>query len=158
MRRPASVPPEVDISAFRIVQEAVTNVVRHAGTHECRVVVGFRDGELSIEVTDDGYGAAGAGTGYGITGMRERVGLLGGRFDVGPRPEGGFRVAARFPLPAPARRPPIAPGVTRRLIGEFARRPEPARPLAWHPASPSGNARCWHSSGGDCPITRSRSG
>lgn len=100
---PQPLPPEVDISAFRIVQEAVTNVVRHAGAPECRVVIEFRDDELSIEVTDDGHTAASPGTGYGITGMRERVGLLGGRLDAGPRPEGGFRVAARLPLPAPAR-------------------------------------------------------
>jgi signal transduction histidine kinase len=100
-------PAGIDLSAFRIIQEAVTNVVRHAGTDECRVVIDQRDGQLSIEVTDSGRGgpAAGpvAGTGYGITGMRERAALLGGDFSAGPRPGGGFRVAARLPVPAPAR-------------------------------------------------------
>ena len=96
-------PADIDLSAFRIIQEAVTNVVRHAGTSECQVLIGQRDGELSIEVTDRGRGGSAAGTGYGITGMRERATLLGGDFSAGPRPGGGFRVAARLPLPAPAR-------------------------------------------------------
>jgi signal transduction histidine kinase len=96
-------PADIDLSAFRIVQEAVTNVVRHAGTSECQVLIGQRDGELSIEVTDRGRGGCAAGTGYGITGMRERATLLGGDFSAGPRPGGGFRVATRLPLPAPAR-------------------------------------------------------
>jgi signal transduction histidine kinase len=102
------VPADIDRSAFRIIQEAVLNVVRHAGTDRCQVAINQQDGELSIEVTDSGRGApAGklspAGTGYGITGMRERAALLGGDLSAGPRPGGGFRVAARLPLPAPAR-------------------------------------------------------
>jgi signal transduction histidine kinase len=96
-------PADVDASAFRIIQEAVTNVVRHAGTGQCRVSINQQDGHLSIEVTDSGRGGSGAGTGYGITGMRERAALLGGDFSAGPRPGGGFRVTARLPLPAPAR-------------------------------------------------------
>ena len=95
-------PADIDASAFRIIQEAVTNVVRHAGTGQCQVCIGQQDGQLSIEVTDSGRGGSGAGTGYGITGMRERVALLGGEFSAGPRPGGGFRVTARLPLPAPA--------------------------------------------------------
>ena len=95
-------PADIDASAFRIIQEAVTNVVRHAGTGQCRVCIGQQDEQLSIEVTDSGRGGSGAGTGYGITGMRERATLLGGDFSAGPRPGGGFRVAARLPLPAPA--------------------------------------------------------
>ena len=95
-------PADIDLSAFRIIQEAVTNVVRHAGTSQCQVSIGQQDGQLSIEVTDSGRGGAVAGTGYGITGMRERAALLGGDFSAGPRPGGGFRVAARLPLPAPA--------------------------------------------------------
>jgi signal transduction histidine kinase len=78
-------------------------VVRHAGAGRCRVSVSQQDGQLSIEVTDSGRGGSGAGTGYGITGMRERAALLGGDFCAGPRPGGGFRVIARLPLPAPAR-------------------------------------------------------
>jgi signal transduction histidine kinase len=96
-------PADIDLSAFRIIQEAVTNVVRHAGTGQCRVSIGQQDGALSIEVTDSGRGREPAGTGYGITGMRERATLLGGDFSAGPRPDGGFRVAARLPVPAPAR-------------------------------------------------------
>jgi signal transduction histidine kinase len=95
-------PADIDLSAFRIIQEAVTNVVRHAGTDQCRVLIDQQDGQLSIEVTDSGRGGSVAGTGYGITGMRERAALLGGDFSAGPRPGGGFRVAARLPLPVPA--------------------------------------------------------
>jgi signal transduction histidine kinase len=96
-------PADIDLSAFRIIQEAVTNVVRHAGTDWCRVWIDQQDGQLSIEVTDGGRGGRPAGTGYGITGMRERAALLGGDLSAGPRPGGGFRVAARLPVPAPAR-------------------------------------------------------
>jgi signal transduction histidine kinase len=96
-------PADIDLSAFRIIQEAVTNVVRHAGTGQCQVSISQHDGQLSIEVTDRGRGGGPAGTGYGITGMRERAALLGGDFSAGPRPGGGFRVAARLPLPALAR-------------------------------------------------------
>ena len=95
-------PADIDLSAFRIIQEAVTNVVRHARTDQCRVSISQQDGQLSIEVTDSGCGGSAAGTGYGITGMRERAALLGGDFSAGPRPGGGFRVAARLPVPAPA--------------------------------------------------------
>ncbi|MEU1778605.1 sensor histidine kinase [Streptomyces abikoensis] len=96
-------PADIDLSAYRIVQEALTNVVRHAGTGSCRVTIDHGDEELSVEVVDDGRGITGDGPahGFGIVGMRERVGLLGGRLNVGPRPGGGFRVAARLPLPAP---------------------------------------------------------
>lgn len=98
-RRP--LPQEIELSAYRIVQESVTNVVRHSGAHSCHVGVEFGVGELVIEVVDDGHGTAAgfsAGAdGYGLAGMRERVSLLHGRFDAGPRPEGGFRVEARIP-------------------------------------------------------------
>jgi len=96
-------PADIDASAFRIIQEAVTNVVRHAGTSQCQVSISQQDGQLTIEVTDSGRGGSGTGTGYGITGMRERAALLGGDFSAGTRPGGGFRVAARLPLPTPTR-------------------------------------------------------
>ncbi len=95
-------PANIDLPAFRIIQEAVTNVVRHASTSQCQVSIGQEHGQLSIEVADSGRGGTAAGTGYGITGMRERAALLGGDFSAGPRPGGGFRVAARLPVPAPA--------------------------------------------------------
>lgn len=97
-------PADVDLSAFRIVQEALTNVVRHAGTGRCRVLIDYGDEELSVEVVDDGRGATenGSAHGFGLVGMRERVALLYGDLSVGPRPEGGFRVTARLPLPDPA--------------------------------------------------------
>ncbi|MGN5381879.1 sensor histidine kinase [Streptomyces lasalocidi] len=92
---------ELDLAAYRIVQEALTNVVRHAGTGHCRVAVDYGGEELTVEVVDDGLGATGPGPGhgFGIIGMRERAGLLHGRLSAGPRPEGGFRVVARLPLP-----------------------------------------------------------
>lgn len=98
---PRPLPADIDLSVYRIVQEALTNVVRHAGgSARARVTVEFREEELRVEVADDGRGAAvrPGKPGFGITGMYERVGLLGGRFSAGPRPEGGFRVAAEIPL------------------------------------------------------------
>ncbi|MCC9309053.1 sensor histidine kinase [Kitasatospora sp. RB6PN24] len=94
-------PPEVDVAAFRIIQESVTNTVRHSGARHCRVRVAYGEQELAIEITDDGHGArrsGAAGSGFGISGMRERVALLGGRFSAGAGPEGGFRVAVELPV------------------------------------------------------------
>jgi signal transduction histidine kinase len=97
-------PADIDLSAFRIVQEALTNVVRHAGTGRCRVLIDYGDEELSVEVVDDGRGATenSSSHGFGLVGMQERVALLYGDLSAGPRPEGGFRVTARLPLPDPA--------------------------------------------------------
>ena len=73
-------PPEIDLSAYRVVQEAITNVVRHAGTESCQVSIDCQDSSLSIEILDNGHGRASTvGTGYGLVGMRERVGLLAWR-------------------------------------------------------------------------------
>jgi signal transduction histidine kinase len=98
-------PPALDAAAFRIVQESLTNVIRHAGAARATVAVRHRKDRVEIEVTDDGQGAvhgngaaAGAGGGHGLAGMRERVTLLGGELDAGPRPTGGYRVWARLPL------------------------------------------------------------
>ncbi len=91
----------VDVAAFRIVQEALTNVTRHAGPATATVRVSYGERDLTVEVDDDGPGRAvhsGAGGGKGIVGMRERVAALGGRLEAGPRPGGGFRVRARLPL------------------------------------------------------------
>jgi signal transduction histidine kinase len=99
---PQPLPTGVDLAAFRIVQEALTNVTRHAGQATASVLVAYGDGELTVQVDDDGRGAAGQGAeaagGNGIRGMRERAAALGGQLDAGPRPGGGFRVAARLPL------------------------------------------------------------
>ncbi|MFG3369206.1 sensor histidine kinase [Streptomyces sp. NPDC048156] len=96
-------PPDIDLSAYRIVQEALTNVVRHSSAGRCHVSVGFGEDELSVEIVDKGRGMRGTepGVGFGITGMRERVALLHGEFSAGPLSGGGFRVAARLPLPEP---------------------------------------------------------
>lgn len=91
-------PADLELSAYRIVQESVTNVVRHAGTDHCRVLLDYRTDELGIEVLDDGSGVGSPGTGYGLIGMRERLTLLDGRFEAGARPEGGFRVSATIPV------------------------------------------------------------
>jgi signal transduction histidine kinase len=96
-------PADIDLSAFRIIQEAVTNVVRHAGTDHCQVSIDQQNEQLTIEVTDSGRGGTADGTGYGIVGMRERAALLRGDFSAGPRPGGGFRVITRLPVPARAR-------------------------------------------------------
>ncbi|MFI7322415.1 sensor histidine kinase [Streptomyces venezuelae] len=105
-RRP--LPADIDLSAYRIIQESVTNVVRHAGTASCTVSVDYREEELAIEIEDSGRGGTGAsrgaghGTGFGLVGMRERVALLHGEFSAAPRPGGGFLVSVSLPVPAAA--------------------------------------------------------
>ncbi|HXF37277.1 MAG TPA: sensor histidine kinase [Actinomycetota bacterium] len=101
---PRPLPFGVDVAAFRIVQEALTNVARHAGAATATVRVAYGERDLLVEVDDDGRGPpAGSpvGGGTGIVGMRERAAALGGELEAGPRPEGGFRVRARFPLRPP---------------------------------------------------------
>jgi signal transduction histidine kinase len=91
----------IDVAAFRIVQEALTNVARHAGSATATVRVAYGERDLTLQVDDDGRGPVAQGTpasGKGILGMRERVAALGGDLEAGPRPEGGFRVRTRLPL------------------------------------------------------------
>jgi len=92
-------PAPVDVAAFRIVQEALTNVVRHAGATTATVAVTYGDEAVTVEVEDDGRGSAAGsiGSGSGIVGMRERAESVGGSVDSGPRDDGGFRVRARLP-------------------------------------------------------------
>jgi signal transduction histidine kinase len=120
------IPAGIDLSAYRIVQEALTNVVKHAGPTTCEVTIDYADGHLCIDVADDGPGGNGmtpgaargaaalpgwqpAGTGlaghggHGLIGMRERVNLYHGEFSAAPRPGQGFRVTARLPLTEGAR-------------------------------------------------------
>ena len=97
----AALPAAVDVSAYRIVQEALTNVLKHAGPASADVTVGCVDGAVVIEVTDDGVGGAAAGPsagGHGLVGMRERAAMFGGELLAGPQPGGGFAVRARLPL------------------------------------------------------------
>ena len=110
----ADVPPGVDLCAFRIVQEALTNVLRHAGPARAQVDVEYGPGAVTVRVTDDGRGAAAAptppsaGGGHGLLGMRERVAVFGGELTTGPQVGGGFRVSATLPFerPSPVTRTP----------------------------------------------------
>jgi signal transduction histidine kinase len=99
---PRPLPPGVDLSAYRIVQEALTNTLRHASGASARVLLRYRPDALEVEVVDDGRRLAGdAGPpGHGLMGMRERVQLFGGGFEAGPRPGGGWVVRARLPSDA----------------------------------------------------------
>ncbi|WP_329129405.1 sensor histidine kinase [Streptomyces sp. NBC_01476] len=124
----SALPPGADLAAFRIVQEALTNIVRHSGSRTARIHLTHRPDAVEVQVDDDGpaaaaggesgglagssgsasgntSGNASAGTGNGLIGMRERAAALGGTVEAGPRPGGGFRVRATLPLPAVGRRP-----------------------------------------------------
>jgi len=116
---PRRLPSAVDLACYRVVQESLTNVVRHAGASRAEVTVTHHDGQVVVEVTDDGRAGSGgvrggragppdgpgngngAGSGQGILGMRERARALGGSLEAGPRPGGGFRVQATLPVAAP---------------------------------------------------------
>jgi signal transduction histidine kinase len=98
-------PAPVDLAAFRIVQEALTNVLRHAGASTSTVLVRYADDAVTVQVDDDGRGSGprSPGSGSGIVGMRERAESVGGSLEAGPRPGGGgFRVRARLPLEEPS--------------------------------------------------------
>ena len=121
---PPAVPPGIDLAAFRVVQEALTNVMKHAGPVRTTVRLQYRPRDLLITVSDDGPppdsapAAAGPGTGEaagpvsdgrGLIGLRERIAVYGGELDAGPRPGGGWRLAARIPLEPAAGELPIPP-------------------------------------------------
>jgi signal transduction histidine kinase len=99
-------PAGLDLAAYRVIQEAITNVIKHAATDSCQLSVACQDDALTLEITDSGSAgrsASGgngspAAAGHGITGMRERVGMYGGQFRAAPLPGRGFRVTAVFPL------------------------------------------------------------
>jgi signal transduction histidine kinase len=96
---PLPLPPGVDLSAYRILQEALTNTVKHAQASAARVRLAYRANRVDLEIEDDGTGSqAGGGDGHGLVGMRERVELYGGAFAAGPRTGGGYRVRASLPL------------------------------------------------------------
>jgi signal transduction histidine kinase len=100
---PVRLPDAVDLSAYRIVQEALTNALKHAGPAHATIELRFSEDQVQITVTDNGTGtpAVVPGSGHGLTGMRERATLLGGAFDAGPQPSGGYRVHAALPIPSP---------------------------------------------------------
>ena len=118
--RPRALPPGLDLTAYRVVQEALTNAMKHAGPASADVILDYREEAVVIDVSDDGgrdHGpglvaspartgpAAVAGSGRGLLGLRERLSLYGGDFDAGPQPAGGWRVTARLPdapVPVPS--------------------------------------------------------
>lgn len=114
--RPRPLPTVIDLAAFRIIQEALTNSIRHAGPATATVTVCYGD-DLLIEIADTGRVATlrsehpdlSSGSGHGLRGMRERAAAAGGTIEIGPGPAGGFRVAARFPLDSETVTPPAAP-------------------------------------------------
>jgi signal transduction histidine kinase len=118
-------PPGLDLAAYRVVQEALTNVIKHAGQARTTVRIEYRQAELLITVCDDGSSAAAATGrgGRGLIGLRERIAVYGGELDAGPRPGGGWRLAARIPL-EPL---PVAPE-TRAVNGAD---PGPVPPEFW---------------------------
>jgi signal transduction histidine kinase len=96
---PFDVPPGIGVAAYRIVQEALTNVLKHAGAAQTDVVLRYEPDALELLVADQGAGRAnGGGTGHGLIGMRERVAVFGGSIEAGPRADGGFSVRARLPV------------------------------------------------------------
>jgi signal transduction histidine kinase len=96
---PVELPPGVDVSAYRIVQEALTNALKHAGPARARVILRYSPDDLELEILDDGGGNGhGGGSGQGLHGIRERVAVYGGQLESGARPEGGYALRARLPL------------------------------------------------------------
>jgi signal transduction histidine kinase len=96
---PARLDPDADLAAYRVVQEALTNTLKHAGPATARVAIAWSAGAVQLCVTDTGHGATrGDGSRRGLVGMRERVELFGGEVQAGPRRDGGFEVWAQLPL------------------------------------------------------------
>jgi signal transduction histidine kinase len=109
---PRGLPPGLDLAAFRVVQEALTNVIKHAGKPHTSVSVDYRDGDVVVAVADAGRPAGTAGpaipgAGRGLLGLRERMAVYGGELDAGPRPDGGWLVRARIPADLVPTVPPV---------------------------------------------------
>jgi signal transduction histidine kinase len=96
---PLQLPAGVDLTAYRLVQEGLTNALKHARAERAQVLVRYGPGDIEVTVSDDGRGAgSGDGGGHGLVGMRERVAVYGGELEAGPRAEGGYRLRARLPV------------------------------------------------------------
>jgi signal transduction histidine kinase len=96
---PVQLPAGVDLTAYRLVQEGLTNALKHARAQRAEVVVRYDDGHVELRVSDDGSGGGGGDSGgHGLVGMRERVSVYGGELEAGPRPEGGYELRARLPI------------------------------------------------------------
>jgi len=94
-------PAGLDLTAYRLVQEGLTNALKHARADRAEVLVRYGDGEIEVEIADNGTGGGdGGGGGHGLVGMRERVAVYGGELEAAPRPEGGFRLRATLPVEA----------------------------------------------------------
>jgi signal transduction histidine kinase len=100
---PRALPPGVDLAAYRVVQEALTNTLKHAGAARANVAIRYRRTALELTVSNDGHVRRNGRGGHGLLSMRERVALYGGEFEAGPRSEGGFAVRAVLPLETHAR-------------------------------------------------------
>jgi signal transduction histidine kinase len=120
---PAPLPPEVDLAAYRIVQESLTNTIRHAGPASATVSLAYADAELLVEVADTGRQPIGnGGAGHGIIGMRERATAIGGSLRAGPGDTGGYVVAARLPLPGRDSADPTRAATDQAIMQEDTRR------------------------------------
>ena len=98
---PPTIPTGLDLTAYRIIQEALTNTLRHAHASEARVRIKYSPGSIALAVADNGVGASENGStssGHGLDGMRERVALFGGKLNAGPNPGRGYLVQAELPL------------------------------------------------------------
>jgi len=96
---PIELPAGIDLTAYRLVQEGLTNTLKHARAQRAEVVVRYEDGYVELTVSDDGQGGgSGGGSGHGLVGMRERVSVYGGELEAGRRAGGGFRLRARLPV------------------------------------------------------------
>ncbi|HEX6523026.1 MAG TPA: histidine kinase [Streptosporangiaceae bacterium] len=147
---PAALSPGADLAAYRTVQEALTNVLKHASHAETRVRLGYRPGELVVEVSDEGEPAAGGaapadgaawdtaaggqgrgtGSGRGLAGLRQRLELCGGELHAGPQPGGGWRVTARLPVPAQTATGPPASYPAHDATASWREAAIPRRPAA----------------------------
>jgi signal transduction histidine kinase len=97
--KPEKLPASVDLAGYRLVQEGLTNTLKHAQARNAEVLVRYGTDEVELVVTDDGNGIGGGeGSGHGLVGLRERVAVVGGQLEAGPRPGGGYEVRARLPM------------------------------------------------------------